>query len=137
MVLNDGPDVESLGCGFSAFREIDEVTTSIAELRNTELSPRQVEKNRDRFNFVLTQYQDQPHLLDPYIDEILSSMLDIIRDDSAPENIKHNVFKHIFILMSVKMYKKIVTYLPHEVITLIFISVHRYFDFTVFKKTSI
>lgn len=115
MVLNDCPDPERVGCGFSAFKEIDEVTFLIAELRNADLSASLVEKNRDRFNFILSQYQDQRQLLDPYLDDILQPLIDIIRDENSTESIRHNSFKYIFIVMSVKTYKKIVTHLPHEV----------------------
>ncbi|XP_015590028.1 tubulin-specific chaperone D [Cephus cinctus] len=119
MVLNDNPDPESIGCGFNAFKEIDEVKSLITELKKPDLSMRILERNRDRFNFILSQYQDQPHLLDPYLEDILGSMLVIVKDDNAPENVKHNVFKYMFILMSVKTYKKIATYLPHEVMDLV------------------
>ncbi|XP_011644705.1 tubulin-specific chaperone D [Pogonomyrmex barbatus] len=119
MVLNDCADPEKVGCGFNAFREVDEVTDLIAELRRPDLTASLVERNRDRFNFILSQYQDQHHLLDPYLERILGSLLSIIKDDDTPENIKHNTFKYLFIIMSVKTYKKIVTYLPHEVVDLL------------------
>lgn len=119
MVLNDFPDPEIIGCGFSAFKEIDEVTSLISELKKADLSPSLVEKNRDRFNFILSQYQDQRQLLDPYLDDILQPLIDIVRDKHSTESMQHNAFKYIFIVMSVKTYKKIVTYLPHEVADLL------------------
>ena len=115
MVLNDCPESETIGCGFSAFKEIDEVTFLITELKKVDLSPSLIEKNRDRFNFILSQYQDQRQLLDPYLDDILQPLISIIRDENSTEIMRHNAFKYIFIVMSVKTYKKIVTYLPHEV----------------------
>lgn len=115
MMLNDCPDTEIIGCGFSAFKEIDEVTSLIAELKKANLSSSLIEKHRDRFNFILSQYQDQRQLLDPYLEDILQPLICIIRDDNSTENMRHNAFKYIFIVMSVKTYKKIVTYLPHEV----------------------
>ncbi|KAM0725367.1 Tubulin-specific chaperone D [Formica fusca] len=121
-MLNDNVerlDPEKVGCGFSAFREMDEVMTLTTELRKPDLPPSLVERNRDRFNFILSQYQDQPQLLDPYLEKILDSLLSIIRDNDCAESIKHNTFKYLFIIMSVKTYKKIVTYLPHEVVDLL------------------
>lgn len=115
MVLNDCLESEIIGCGFSAFKEIDEVTFLITELKKVDLSPSLIEKNRDRFNFILSQYQDQRQLLDPYLDDILQPLIGIIRDENSTEIMRHNAFKYIFIVMSVKTYKKIVTYLPHEV----------------------
>lgn len=115
MVLNEGPDPESMGCGYNVIKEIDEVKSLVGMLKNSDLTPALIERNQDRFTFILSQYQDQPHLLDPYLDDILGSMLNIIKDDSVSESVKHNVFKYIFIIMSVKTYKKIASYLPHEV----------------------
>ncbi|XP_014602636.1 PREDICTED: tubulin-specific chaperone D [Polistes canadensis] len=119
MVLNDCPDPESIGCGFSAFKEVDEVNELIKDIKRTDLSSSLTERNRDRFNFILSQYQDQRQLLDPYLESILDSLLSIIRDDNSTESMKHNAFKYLFIIMSVKTYKKIVTYLPHEVADLL------------------
>ncbi|OAD56648.1 Tubulin-specific chaperone D [Eufriesea mexicana] len=75
MALNDCPESEVIGCGFSAFKEIDEVTFLINELKKNDLSPSLIEKNRDRFNFILSQYQDQRQLLDPYLDDILQPLI--------------------------------------------------------------
>ncbi|KAL2712079.1 tubulin-specific chaperone D [Vespula squamosa] len=119
MVLNDCPDPESIGCGFSAFKEVDEVNELIKDIKKSDLSSSLIERNRDRFNFILSQYQDQRQLLDPYLENILESLLSIIRDDNSIESMKHNAFKYLFIIMSVKTYKKIVTYLPHEVADLL------------------
>ncbi|XP_036146859.1 tubulin-specific chaperone D isoform X2 [Monomorium pharaonis] len=119
MALNDCVDPERVVCGFSAFKEIDEVTALIAELNQPNLLTSHVERNRDRFNFILSQYQDQHHLLDPYLERILGSLLLVIKDDVCPECVKHNAFKYLFIIMSVKTYKRIVTYLPHEVADLL------------------
>jgi len=119
MVLNDCMDSERVGCGFSIFKEVDEVTTLIAELRQSDMSASLVERNRDCFNFILSQYQDQHHLLDPYLERILESLLLIIKDNDCPESVKHNTFKYLFIIMSVKTYKRIVTYLPHKMVDLL------------------
>ncbi|XP_066583145.1 tubulin-specific chaperone D [Prorops nasuta] len=115
MVLNDCPDSETIGCGFSVFKEIDEVTELIKELKKHDLPSNMIERNRDRFNFILSQYQDQRQLLDPYLNKILEPMISFIKDPSASDQMKHNAFKYLYIIMSVKTYKNIVTYLPHEV----------------------
>ncbi|EFN69536.1 Tubulin-specific chaperone D [Camponotus floridanus] len=119
MALKDCPDPERVGCGFSAFKEMDEVIALMTELKKPDLPPSLVERNRDRFNFILSQYQDQHQLLDPYLERILGPLLSIIKDNDCGETIKHNTFKYLFIIMSVKTYKKIVTYLPHEVVDLL------------------
>lgn len=119
MVLSEGPDLERIGCGFNAFKEIDEINFLIKQLREPDLPFRNVEKNREQFKYILTQYQDQPHLLDPHLENILDPMLEIVKNENIADSVKHNVFKYLYILMSVKTYKKIVTYLPHEVMDLL------------------
>ncbi|XP_048512674.1 tubulin-specific chaperone D [Athalia rosae] len=119
MVISDGPDPESMGCGYNMFIEIDEVIALVKMLKNPDLTTSLIERNQDRFTFILTQYQDQPHLLDPYLDDILSSMLAIVRDESVLDSAKHNVFKYMFVIMSVKTYKKVASHLPHEVMDLV------------------
>ena len=121
MVLKDS-DAESIGCGFNAFKETDEILSLIDELRKPDNELSKIEKNMERYNFILLQYQDQPHLLDPYIEKILGSLLAIVKDEEVSEEIKHNAFKYSFILISVKRYKNIVIYLPHEVCKILEIS---------------
>ncbi|XP_015120199.1 tubulin-specific chaperone D [Diachasma alloeum] len=119
MVLNEGPDAESIGCGFNAFEEIEEVKKLVDTLNSRSASAVTIESNRDRFKFILSLYQEQPHLLDPFLDDILRPMLELVKNDEVPEPTKHNTFKYMFLLMNVKGYKKIVTYLPHEVMDLL------------------
>ncbi|XP_051165406.1 tubulin-specific chaperone D [Leptopilina boulardi] len=119
MVLSEGPDPESMGCGFNAFKEIDEINALIKQLREPDLPFRTVEKNMEQFKYILTQYQDQHHLLDPHLENILDPMLEIVKNENIADSVKHNVFKYLYILMSVKTYKKTVTYLPHEVMDLL------------------
>ncbi|XP_063977643.1 tubulin-specific chaperone D [Diachasmimorpha longicaudata] len=119
MVLNEGPDAESIGCGFNAFQEIEEVKKLVGSLKTSDASAVTIESNRDRFKFILSLYQEQPHLLDPFLDEILKPMLELVKCDAVSEPIKHNTFKYMFLLMNVKGYKKMVTYLPHEVMDML------------------
>ncbi|XP_043272300.1 tubulin-specific chaperone D [Venturia canescens] len=119
MVLTDCIDKEVIGCGYNAFKENEEVVSLIAKLRKCGTESREVEKNLERYKFILSQYQDQPHLLDPHLEVILGSLISIVKDEDATEDMKNNAFKYLFILMSVKRYKNIVTYLPHEVMDLI------------------
>ncbi|XP_011303507.1 tubulin-specific chaperone D [Fopius arisanus] len=119
MVLNDGPDADTIGCGFNSFQEIEEVKKLVAHLDVPASSPVLIECNRDRFKFILSLYQEQPHLLDPFLDDILAPMLALVKNDDIPDTTKHNTFTYMFLLMNVKGYKKIVTYLPHEVMDLL------------------
>lgn len=115
MGISDRPDNENIGCGYTSFEGISEVKSLIETLNDVDQPFRTVEKNLDRFTFILRQYQDQPHLLDPYLEEIIGPLMAIFRDKKSLESARHNMFKYMYVVMSVKTYKKIVTYLPHEV----------------------
>lgn len=112
---NDESDCNMCGGGFTAFKEIDEINHLIQQLHVPNLSARIMEKNQDRFCFILKQYQDQPQLLDPYLESFLSPLIQFIREKTEFDYLKHYVFKYIYIIMSVKTYKKIAIHLPHEV----------------------
>lgn len=116
MNLNDA-DFDSTTCvgGLSTFKEVDEINSLIQQLHVPDLPDRVMEKNQDRFCFILKQYQDQPQLLDPYLENILSPLITFIRETTEFDYLKHYVFKYIYIIMSVKTYKKIAIHLPHEV----------------------
>ncbi|XP_034940989.1 tubulin-specific chaperone D [Chelonus insularis] len=115
MMINDTLDSDSVGCGFNAFKESEEITALIEQLKDPSLSLSLVEKNTEKFKSILSQYQDQPHLLDPFLEGILGPIISLIKDENVNDSMKHNAFKYLFILMNVKTYKKLVTYLPHEV----------------------
>ncbi|KAJ8667301.1 hypothetical protein QAD02_008963 [Eretmocerus hayati] len=114
-ITENDPEDGSCGGGLSAFKEVDEVNQLIQQLQEPDLPSRVMEKNQDRFCFILKQYQDQPQLLDPYLESLLSPLIRLIKEKNESEHLKHNVFKYIYIIMSVKTYKKIAIFLPHEV----------------------
>lgn len=115
MTINESSDIEIIGCGFNSFKETEEINSLINQLRVPNLSISSIEKNVERFKFIVSQYQDQPHLLDPYLEDIIGNILTIIHDQVISDDMKNYAFKYLFLLMSVKTYKKLVTYLPHEV----------------------
>ncbi|XP_014219000.1 tubulin-specific chaperone D [Copidosoma floridanum] len=116
MSANDiDPESASCGGGLSAFKEVDEIQHLMQQLYVPDQPIRVMEKNLDRFCFIMKQYQDQPQLLDPYLESLLGPLLTFIKERSEFDYLKHYVFKYIYIIMSVKTYKKIAIHLPHEV----------------------
>ncbi|KAK9710946.1 Tubulin folding cofactor D C terminal [Popillia japonica] len=109
-------DVFGLGCALEMFTEHTEVLEMIANLKNTITSSRSIiERAYERFLDILKQYQEQPHLLDSHIEDILSSMITIIRSQESDMKLKHEVFKYMYVVIKVRGYKVIVRQLPHEV----------------------
>lgn len=110
-----------LGCALEHFTEHEEVFRMIDSLPNIanvgqSTIDRTSERTYERFSFILSQYIEQPHLLDSHIDAILEKMIGIIRDTSNTMKLKHLIFKYMFVLVNVRGYKVVVRHLPHEVI---------------------
>lgn len=109
-------DVFGLGCALEMFAEHNEVLGMIENLKNTiNASQSVVERAYERFLDILKQYQEQPHLLDSHIEEILSSMISIIRSQDNSLKLKHEIFKYMYVVIKVRGYKVVVRHLPHEV----------------------
>lgn len=105
-----------LGCALELFSEVHEVLEMIDNLNNVVNSNQSVsEKAYERFIFILSQYQEQPHLLDSHIDGLLDKFISIVRDQNVEMKVKHFAFKYMFVLIKVRGYKVVVRHLPHEV----------------------
>lgn len=113
-VVNDDDNV-GLGCALEMFSEVNEVLQMIDDLKTIYNQPKLSEKAHDRFVFILYQYFEQPHLLDPHLDNILGILITIIRDPENPIELKHETFKYMFGFVKVRGYKVVVRHLPHEV----------------------
>ncbi|XP_060524658.1 tubulin-specific chaperone D [Cylas formicarius] len=111
-------DVEpfGLGCALDYFSDHEEVFRVINNLSNIVDGDRSYqEKTYERFSFILSQYIEQPHLLDSHIDKLLEKCIEIIRNKDTEMKLKHLTFSYMFVLVNVRGYKDIVKHLPHEV----------------------
>jgi hypothetical protein len=104
-----------LGCALEMFSEHEEVIDMIENLRTIYSSEVSVERAYERFVYILNQYQEQPHLLDPHLDNILDKLICIVRCGDSPTELKHATFNHLYIIMKVRGYKVVIRHLPHEV----------------------
>jgi hypothetical protein len=104
-----------LGCALEMFSEHEEVMTMIENLRTVYSSEVSAEWAYERLTYILNQYQEQPHLLDPHLDSILNKLISIVRNGESSIELKHATFKYLYIIMKVRGYKVVVTHLPHEV----------------------
>lgn len=105
-----------LGCALDYFSEYDEVVQMIDNLKNLMEADRSTqEKAYEKFSFILSQYIEQPHLLDSHIEAILEKFIDIVRNSDNSLQLKHAAFNYMFVVVNVRGYKDIVKHLPHEV----------------------
>lgn len=105
-----------LGCALEYFSEHEEVFKMIDNLKSLVGADRSVvEKAYERFSFILSQYVEQPHLIDSHIDDLLQKFIAIVRSNNENMELKHLAFKYMFVVVNVRGYKVIVRHLPHEV----------------------
>ena len=97
-------DVLGLGCSKETFTEHEEVVKLIDELLRSNQVPsttsntkdfRIVEINWQRFSFILDQYQEQPHLIDPHLEKILNKVVSVIRNEDISTEVKHIAFRYL------------------------------------------
>lgn len=94
------------------FTELEEILKMIAELN--QVYDKSLEKTYEKFSEILSIYQEQPHLLDPHIPQLIEVLLAIIRSDSSPDGLIHAGFKYLYQICKVRTYKVLVKFLPHE-----------------------
>lgn len=114
--LEDTSEGVGLGCCLVLFTEWKQVFGLIDELPEIYANDSQSEKSYEQFKYILNQYTEQPHLIDPYLCEILGKILSIVRDITKPSQLKHNTFRYLFLIINVRGYKVVLQNLPHEVI---------------------
>ncbi|XP_037958077.1 tubulin-specific chaperone D [Teleopsis dalmanni] len=94
------------------FTEVDQVLEMINTMKSTvEVG---FEKEFEKFNNVLSRYQEQPHLIDPHLEEMLKLLLGKIQCSGASTPVINAAFKYMYIICKVRTYKVLVKFLPHE-----------------------
>ncbi|XP_064631800.1 tubulin-specific chaperone D-like isoform X2 [Lineus longissimus] len=108
-------DALSQGSAHEEFKEVNEVKSIISKLKDAVQEQTSRELSYERFLFIIDQYQEQPHLLDPHLDAILNQMLAIVRNPDTPDELLHETFKYMYIITKTRGFKVIVRMMPHEV----------------------
>ncbi|XP_022244717.1 tubulin-specific chaperone D-like [Limulus polyphemus] len=112
---NSGSEAVGLGCALELFKEHEEITQIIKQLPSVYRERSTLDITYERFVYILSQYQEQPHLLDPYLDTLLENLLNIGRDPNFHDGLRHKAFQFLYIITKVRNYKVVVRHLPHEV----------------------
>ncbi|XP_067133607.1 tubulin-specific chaperone D [Centruroides vittatus] len=103
-----------LGCALEKFEEYVEINEIIEKLPEIYKDAITSELSYERFVYILDLYQEQPQLLYPYLDQLLSKLLSYSKNDSCDE-LKHLAFKLLYVIVKVGHHKTLVKYFPHEV----------------------
>lgn len=94
------------------FAEYEEVSKMISELN--QIYDKTLEKTYEKYSEILSNYQEQPHLLDKHITQLIEALLEIVRSESSPDGLVHAGFKYLYQICKVRTYKVFVKFLPHE-----------------------
>lgn len=113
--LEDTSEGVGLGCCLVLFTEWKQILGLIDELQEIHTDDSKSEKAYEQFKYILTQYIEQPHLIDPYLCEILEKILSLVREPTQPSSLKHKAFRYLFLVVNVRGYKVVLRNLPHEV----------------------
>ncbi|XP_041362453.1 tubulin-specific chaperone D-like [Gigantopelta aegis] len=107
--------VEERGSHLQEFKEIEEIRKLIAALKNTCMNQLDREISCERFTYIIDSYQEQPYLIDPYLESVLNQLLEIVRDQNSPPILVHEAFKYLYFITKMRGFKVIVRFFPHEV----------------------
>lgn len=98
------------------FKEINEIRGLIDSLKDVFGDMRAQETACERFTFVVDEYQEQPHLIDPFLEELVTRLLSIARDPSSPKALSQEAFKYLYLITKTRGFKIVIRFLPHEVV---------------------
>lgn len=101
------------------FNEFEEVMKMIADLNGS--FEKSFEKSYEKYSEIFSNYQEQPHLLDSHIVQLINSLLAIIRDSKTTDGLMHAAFKYLYQICKVRTFKVFVKFLPHELIDIDFV----------------
>ncbi|XP_052612704.1 tubulin-specific chaperone D isoform X2 [Peromyscus californicus insignis] len=126
MVLSDEPaastaeeevedDALSSGAALEAFSESAETRALLSSLPGVHGERAAREVAEERFRVIMDKYQEQPHLLDPHLEWMMNSLLDLVQDEKSLPALVHLAFKFLYIITKVRGYKVFLRLFPHEV----------------------
>lgn len=101
---------------FVDINKINQLIDDLNQLGDDQESIGRSEMIFQNFGTILDEYQEQPHLIDPFLKDLIDKLIKIIRNPNNLNNLVfHTAFKYLYHLTKVRGFKVITRYLPHEV----------------------
>ena len=116
--MDQSEDIEkglTEGTMLDHFGEIDEVVDLISDIPNIVKTQTSKEMADEKLTEIIDKYLEQPHLIDPHLDNILQLLLKFIQDKTTPNDQLHCAFKYLYLVTKVRGPKVMVKKFPHEV----------------------
>uniref|UniRef100_A0A182NNE2 Tubulin-specific chaperone D n=1 Tax=Anopheles dirus TaxID=7168 RepID=A0A182NNE2_9DIPT len=100
-----------------AFQENDKlrVFTLIEELHAESVTEDDFERAYEEYAAIFSKYQEQPHLLDRSLEEIVNKIIPYLQEPDTVVTLKHRASKYLYQICKVRTFKAFVKNLPHEV----------------------
>ena len=93
-------------------KDIDQYIANLWDVKEFDINTeRDVQKITEIINF----YQEQPHVLDPHLQQWIDKLLVVGLSDKVSQMSVNLAFKYLYLLTKVRGQKYIVRLLPHEV----------------------
>ncbi|XP_071813950.1 tubulin-specific chaperone D-like [Apostichopus japonicus] len=118
METEENVEIAQKGCirdEFLEAAEVKDLTDSLSAIYKDQIA---VELAIEKFTRIVDEYQEQPHLMDPYMEEMLVRILNIARRRDHDPALSHLAFKFMYLLTKARGLKTVVRLLPHEVVDL-------------------
>lgn len=93
----------------------------IQQLKGTGITEDRFEEAYEEYSELLAKYQEQPHLLDGSLEELVGMILGYILDGEETQLVKHRAAKYLYQISKVRTFKAFLKYLPHEIRHLSFV----------------
>ncbi|XP_065052344.1 tubulin-specific chaperone D-like [Rhopilema esculentum] len=97
---------------FNENNEVGDIINRVIKICRDDIA---LESDLERLTVILDEYQEQPHLLDPYLEEIICSCLDTVKDKETPEEAFHQTFRYLYLICKTRGAKYVLRFFTHEV----------------------
>eukprot|EP00118_Oscarella_pearsei_P021637 m.243932 g.243932 ORF g.243932 m.243932 type:complete len:1220 (+) comp40242_c1_seq17:38-3697(+) len=97
---------------FSEKKEVDSLLEALPKICSDSSL---LEASAEKFTVILDKYQEQPHLLDSFLEELVGRLLGLARHPNSPHPLVCQSFKFLYILSKVRGHKSMARLFPHEV----------------------
>ncbi|GAB1602849.1 tubulin-specific chaperone D-like [Argonauta hians] len=118
---NNEEDATDTRCMYQEkFVDSTKLMDMIKDLKNVGDDINSQETSLDAFKVVINRYQEQPTIMDPYLETYINELMSYIKDPNSSPKLTNLSFKHMYLICKMRHHKRIVRYLPHEVTDLPF-----------------
>ncbi|CAH8535750.1 unnamed protein product [Heterobilharzia americana] len=100
---------------FTEFKHYDQVMDLISSIKTEVLDPNKEESLEETLIKIFSLYQEQPHLLDPYLEKMISACLDAVHCSTSEPKVFHFAFKILYLMTRTRGHKAIIRLMPHTV----------------------